>query len=383
MTEEQVRARHEQEVAAFEGSEERQAAHILLEVNEGTTIEQATEKLNGLRQRLDAGETFEALAADYSQDPGSSRTGGNVGYSSGDAFPEPFEQALQSLEVGQVSEPVVTDSGVHLVKLLDIRVKEAPSLDENYARIELALQREAAENVFVEKIDELADQTFTAPDLTQASEMLGLPIQQASIKKNSLQEGLLSSPVVRAAAFNPELMESAVNSRVLELGDSRVMVLRVTGHQPAALQALEAVKEAVARQAKEAAANEEMQAVAMQLKEALSAGGDVESVALEAGYPWQVQLAANRFGGNLPPAIQARAFALPAPAAGQRVIDIVAPSVRETMVMEVSGVEDGSMAGMSAEEVYGIQQYIASEQARVLLALWRDKLKQDADIQYQ
>lgn len=382
VTEEQVRARHEQEVATYQGGEERRAAHILLEVNEGTSIEQATEKLDDLRKRLDAGETFESLAAEYSQDPGSSRSGGDVGYSTGDAFPAAFEQALSALEPGQVSAPVVTDSGVHLIKLLDVRVKEAPSLEESYARIELALQREAAESVFVEKIDQLADQTFTAPDLAQASDAMGLPIQQAIIKKNTLQEGILANPVVRSAAFNPELIESSVNSQVLELDDSRVMVLRVLAHQPSALQPFETVKDAVRKQATEASANEQMQVVAKVLQEKLLAGADVESVALEAGYPWQVQLAANRFAGKLPPEIQARAFAVPAPAEGQRLVDVVTPSAREVIVMEVSGVEDGSMAAMSTEEASAIQQFIASEQAQVLLALWRDKLKQDADIQY-
>ncbi|HEY9037183.1 MAG TPA: SurA N-terminal domain-containing protein [Pseudomonadales bacterium] len=382
ISDEQIRARHEQEVANYQAGSERHAAHILLEVNKGTTAAQAAEQLTVLRQRLDAGESFEALAAAYSQDPGSSRNGGDVGYSMGDAFPETFEQALQTLTVGEVSAPVVTDSGVHLIKLLDIRLKEAPTLEESRARIELVLQREAAENVFVEKIDDLADQTFTAQGLEEAASALGLTIQKADLKKNSIQDGALSHPVVLAAAFDPELMASGANSRVLELDDSRVLVLRVVDHKPSALQALDVVKEQVAAEARAFAASEQMQAAASKLKERLMAGGDVESVALEAGYPWQVQLGANRFDGKLPPAIQAQAFAVPAPAAGQRMIDIISPSVRDLAVVEISGVVDGSLTDMAASEIAGIQQFIASEQAQVLLALWRDKIKQDADIRY-
>ncbi|TNF34340.1 MAG: hypothetical protein EP312_06660 [Gammaproteobacteria bacterium] len=378
----QIRARYEQEYADYQGSKEYHAAHILLETNEGTSVEQATQKLETLRERMAAGESFEALAASYSQDPSSARSGGDVGYSAGDVFPEAFEQALQSLQVGQVSAPVVTESGVHLVKLLDTRAKAAPEYVEVRDRLELALQQQAAENTFVEKIDELADQTFTAPDLASAAGILGLTVQKADLKKNTLQQGPLANALVRAAAFNPELIGSGNNSQVLELDDGRVMVIRVTAHRPAALIPFDQVQEDVRAQAVIAKANEQMQATAAKLRDQLLAGGDVETVALAAGYPWQVQLAANRFDGKLPPAIQAKAFAVPAPAGSQRIIEIVDASIREVVVMEVSGIRDGSLDRMPAMEASGLQQFAASEQAQVLLSLWRDKLKQDADIQY-
>jgi len=378
----QIRARYEQEYADYQGSKEYHAAHILLEINEGTSLEQATQKLETLRERMAAGESFEALAASYSQDPSSARSGGDVGYSAGDVFPEAFEQALQSLQVGQVSAPVVTESGVHLVKLLDTRAKAAPEYVEVRDRLELALQQQAAENTFVEKIDELADQTFTAPDLVSAAGILGLAVQKADLKKNTLQQGPLANALVRAAAFNPELIGSGNNSQVLELDDGRVMVIRVTAHRPAALMPFDQVQEEVRAQAVIAKANEQMQTTAAKLRDQLLAGGDVETVALAAGYPWQVQLAANRFDGKLPPAIQAKAFSVPAPAGSQRIVEIVDASIREVVVMEVSGIRDGSLDRMPAMEASGLQQFAASEQAQVLLSLWRDKLKQDADIQY-
>ena len=67
------------------------------------------------------GVEFALLAMDYSEDFGSAESGGDLGYTSGETFPEAFEKALAGLEVGQVSEPINTDAGTHFIKLLDIK----------------------------------------------------------------------------------------------------------------------------------------------------------------------------------------------------------------------------------------------------------------------
>ena len=103
--------------ARYITAEQREASHILLEAGDASEQEQIA-TLEELKTRIEAGESFADLAAEFSQDVGSADSGGSLGViSPGDIGPE-FEQALFSLEnEGDISAPVVGDFGVHLIKL--------------------------------------------------------------------------------------------------------------------------------------------------------------------------------------------------------------------------------------------------------------------------
>lgn len=97
------------------------ARHILLRVGNGVTEAEAAHRLEELRQRITSGQaSFEALAREYSQDA-SSKDGGDLGWAYSGRFVPEFQQALDRLQPGQVSEPVVTRFGVHLIELVERR----------------------------------------------------------------------------------------------------------------------------------------------------------------------------------------------------------------------------------------------------------------------
>jgi peptidyl-prolyl cis-trans isomerase SurA len=93
------------------------ASHILIKPSEILTDDQAREKIQGLRARAEAGEDFAALAREYSEDIGSAQEGGELGWTSpGQMVPE-FEQAMQATAVGEISPPVRSQFGWHIVKV--------------------------------------------------------------------------------------------------------------------------------------------------------------------------------------------------------------------------------------------------------------------------
>ena len=95
------------------------ARHILIRVDAQTSEQTAIRRLEELRRRLSLGEAFEQLAKDFSQDPGSAAKGGQLDWAyPGDLVPE-FERAALGLARGQVSEPVRTVFGFHLIEVLD------------------------------------------------------------------------------------------------------------------------------------------------------------------------------------------------------------------------------------------------------------------------
>lgn len=134
VTDEAARELYETTTAGVEPEEEVRARHILVE---------AEEEARAVLARLDAGESFEDLASELSQDPGSARRGGDLGYFTQGRMVAPFADAAFALEPGEVSEPVETQFGWHVIKLEDRRATELPSFEDMRGQIENFLTRQA------------------------------------------------------------------------------------------------------------------------------------------------------------------------------------------------------------------------------------------------
>ncbi|WP_196260631.1 peptidylprolyl isomerase [Pelagibacterium limicola] len=120
VTDEAVQAAYEEMVADFEAQPEVRARHILV-----PTLEEA----QAIRAEIEGGRSFADAAAEHGTD-GTRATGGDLGYFSTGMMVAPFEQAAFALEVGELSQPVQTQFGWHLIQLEDRRVTSAPSLQD-------------------------------------------------------------------------------------------------------------------------------------------------------------------------------------------------------------------------------------------------------------
>jgi parvulin-like peptidyl-prolyl isomerase len=114
-------------------AEQVHARHILVSVDKNASMADKTaalQKIKKIQQELKAGADFEELAKKYSDDPGSKNRGGDLGFfSRGDMVPE-FDKVAFSLDVGQVSEPVLTDFGYHIIKVEEKRAARKLSYDD-------------------------------------------------------------------------------------------------------------------------------------------------------------------------------------------------------------------------------------------------------------
>lgn len=136
--------------------------HILSKPSKLFTEEEAKAKIEGLYQRIITGESFEALAAEHTDDIGSKLGGGDLGWSSPGVFVPQFEKMMQSTPVGQVSKPFTSQFGWHILKVDDVRKKDVfDSVKRQEVTKLLKRQRfqdelqiwlkELRESVFVEK----------------------------------------------------------------------------------------------------------------------------------------------------------------------------------------------------------------------------------------
>ncbi|MCC5874349.1 MAG: SurA N-terminal domain-containing protein, partial [Gammaproteobacteria bacterium] len=151
-----VRGAYERELEAFQAQERRRASHLLINIGDARSEAEALAQAEALRERILAGEDFAELAREYSDDPASAPDGGDLGMAGRDTFVPPFEQALFGLEsVGEVSEPVVTQFGVHLIRLEEVASSEPPTFERRRPRLLARLQEEGARTRFSEMRQEL------------------------------------------------------------------------------------------------------------------------------------------------------------------------------------------------------------------------------------
>jgi len=238
VSEEQVVEAYEAERALAPAEEERRARHILLELNAERGPDAARQQLEEIRARVEAGASFEEIAAEVSEDPGSAAEGGDLGYAGRGIYMEPFEQALFALDgSGALSEPVQTEFGYHLIQLVDVRVNEYPSLEEARAEIERTLREQQVVALYAERLRELDNLAFEQPQSLEAIESaLGLPRQLAEGVTRNDGPGPFAVPEVRERLFGTEVLVNRYNSAAVEYAPGRAVVLRVEErHMPEAI----------------------------------------------------------------------------------------------------------------------------------------------------
>jgi peptidyl-prolyl cis-trans isomerase D len=348
---EDVRARYDEERAVSSASTQRRASHILLEISASATEESVVAEAAALKARVDAGEDFGALALEASIDTVSAAQGGDIGFSDGTAFPAAVEQALASLEVGQISEPVVSEFGVHLVKLTEYDVNEFPSFEESEDRIRRELSSAEVDEIYFARLETLANLAFETTDLTEISQELFLTIQQSELfsRSGGFSEITTNANVI-AAAFSDEVLVDGDNSEVIEMGSDRALVMHINTHNEESLRSLEEVRGEVAAILRTELEKERAAALGEQLLTALQSGQSIDQMLVDNELQWIVQTNAARDQAGLNSEVLRNVFALSAPAAGQSTFTGFALTNGTFIVAELQRVNRGSLEQMEASE---------------------------------
>ena len=339
--EEQLRNRYEEQLETLDATISRKAAHILL-------ADPSDETLSEINQKLAAGESFEALAKEYSEDVGSADFGGDLGYTSGDTFPESFEAALEALQLGEVSAPVSTDSGTHLIKLLDIQ-EQTIDFDTERGRIEQELIAELTDVWLVEKLANLKELSYNAESLAEIADDLELTAQVSEPFSRAGAAGISSNKTVVKAAFSAEVLEDSYASEVLELGDDRYVVLKLNKAIPARQKELAEVKGTVVAALTNQMARANLAAQGAELLTRVNSGDQIEAVAKAEELDWQVVLDAKRSTGGVNEEIKRFAFQLPATATDDMIESFYTRS-GDFVVVALTAVEAGDSGKLSNEQ---------------------------------
>jgi peptidyl-prolyl cis-trans isomerase C len=144
VTDEALQKQYDEKYAKAAPSREYSAAHILVETED---------EAKALKEKIDGGADFAALATEKSTDQGSAANGGDLGWFGPGMMVKPFEDAVVAMTPGTVAGPVKSDFGWHLIKLNEVRTAEAPKFEDVKQELEGDLRQKAVEA----KVKELTD----------------------------------------------------------------------------------------------------------------------------------------------------------------------------------------------------------------------------------
>lgn len=329
----------------FATVEERRARHIL--VNFGADKDQARARIQALAEKIAQGADFASLASSQSDDPGSKAQGGDLGWVRRGQMLEKFEQALFALGAGEVSGPVETEFGWHLIKLEGVREAQTRPFEEAEVQAELlaAYRQRDAERRFQELAEKIEQAAFESPSsLEPVAQATGLPLQSSDWFTRTEGAGPFAQPAVREAAFSDDVLQAGENSRPVQVGDNHILVLRKQDYEAPRQKPLEEVAGAIRDELKAEGARAKAAAEAAAALEALGQGRALEQVVTQKKAQLKAPGLVRRTAGDVDARILAELFRLPRPAEGAASRSTVALPNGDVALVVSTAVQDGDWA---------------------------------------
>ena len=379
-------------VAAFEeeerirvesgAGEERRAAHILLQTTDARSEEDAVATLLELRSGIEAGASFGDKAREMSEDAGSASNDGDLGFAGRGMFVPEFEEALWDLGVGEISDPVTTQFGAHLITLLEVREAEPRALEDERDRLIESIKRDRAEPVFEENLRVMDEIAFEQPDtLSGIAEAVDLEIRAAQGVTREAGEGVFGDRTLRETVFEPDVLVEGYNSPAVKIGGGNAVVARVTAYHPAMEVPLEEVSESVrqtlaAQRAGEAASD----AVDAALGRLLS-GEAASDVASEHSLTWTTHESTGFADPGLPAGVREIAFKLSPPVGEERSAATTRLPDGGSALVVVSRVDPGDYGAMSETERASLRGDLAQLASQRAIGSVLGSLREEAGLE--
>lgn len=376
-----VRARYEDQRTAAVADIERRASHILLEIGAGQTQEQIVAVAAGIKQRLDGGEDFGELAREFSVDTFSAEADGDIGYTNGSVFPTAVEQALMTLEVDQVSDPVISEFGIHVLKLTEYEAQAFPEFEEIAERISRELKAVQVDQLFFSRMETLANLAFETFDLQAISEDIGMEIQLSESFGRSGGFGIVTSnPAVISQAFSADILTDGLNSDVIELSEDMAAVIRLGEYLPASIRPFDEVRGEIAVVLRTEREQEKSLEIGQQIIAALEGGEDISALIAAESLSWNERTGVRRNQFDLNVEVVQNVFSLPSPQEGQVVRRGFSLTNGAYVVIVLQSVIPGSPADMPEDQRTQLAAAMLDSQSRLTFDALLGTLRESASI---
>ncbi len=383
LSDEEIRQALADSAQAASAQEQRRASHILVKLPgqpDDAAEKAAMARLQGLRAKLLAGGDFAALARQHSEDPGSKAQGGDLGFVSRGAFVKEFEQALYALrKPGELSAPVRTQYGLHLIKLTGIQ-KATAGVDR--AKVVAELRTRKAEERFIDLSERFHNLVYEQSDsLKPAAETLGLRIETSGwFTRAGSPGGITAERKIVDAAFDSEVLEQGRNSQAIEIGRNVLVALRIAAREPARQRPLAEVRADIEKQLFARAQQAEVERIAQAAVQELAAGKGLEAVARQYGMDYQP---ARRFGrrqAGVDAQLIEALFKAAHPDGGRPVHGSTPLAGAGYAVFELKAVIEPDKATADAADTTGIRRALEARRGRDYYDSYRAGLRERAKV---
>jgi len=186
--------------------------------------------------KINAGESFEELAKQFSDDVGTKKNGGDLGWFGAGMMVKPFEEAIMAMKVGDVSTPVKSQYGFHIIELLDVKPEVVRSFAEVRTQLEKDIQKEGAETKFEGQAEQFGN-----------------------------------------LAFSDDVLEGGYNSEPIEIGEQHAVILRLKDHEQAKAKPLDELKQEIVSAITRDKTRAEAQSLGKTLLDQIKQTGDSKS----------------------------------------------------------------------------------------------------------
>ena len=360
----------------FMSPEQRQASHILIEGDS----KEAIKILTAVEYRLSQGEDFSSVAKELSQDPGSAQEGGDLGSFQRGIMEPAFENAVFSLDnVNDVSSIIKTDSGHHLVKLTGIVNSVGKDFSAVRKEIENNIRGQEAEQLFFEQAEKLAELSYENPDsLVLASEELALKIKTSKLFTREGGEGITADKNVVNIAFTDEVLLEGLNSTVIELTDSHMVVLHRNEHVLSGQLPFDVVSDDIKLKLKAQSAKNKATEVGEKLLEKVEDGTDVKS--LFSKYEWHETVLIERSENTIDREILDEVYGMEKPNENS-IYHGFTDRNGNYVLIRLTAVIEGGLDDASKEDRDGLSSYLVQHYGDSELRAFIESLKAESDIE--
>jgi peptidyl-prolyl cis-trans isomerase D len=377
----------------YEDEKQRLVSHILINVPTNATPDQqkaALAKAEKIAAQATPG-NFASLAKQDSDDLGSKIQGGDLGWLQKGVTNAPFEAAMFALQKNQISKPVLSPDGYHIIFLRDLRSGESKPFNEVRDQLVKELSSGGKDRKYNEVAGKLSDNTYQNPSsLEPAATALSLPIKTTALfSRKGGSDPLSSNPKFVAAAFGDDVLVQGNNSALVDLGNDHSVVLHIDKHVPAALRPLAEVKADVQKKIldERTLAAEKMQA--QDMVAALDKGDAMQSVAASVNAPLKTVAEAVRSQAPqasaastpTPAPLLKEAFLMPHPTAGKSQYAAVDMGDGTFALLAVDKVQDGDLSKVPPEERDALRQQMAQAYGAEATSELLDQLRAKTKIQ--
>ena len=376
-----IREYYEENADRYRTREQRLPRHILIAVDADTDEEAAEQTIAELSERLATGAAFEELAGEFSDDSVSAQQGGMLDWSGRGDFVSAFEEALFALKKGEMSGPVRTEFGYHLIQLDDIKAATQRSYDEVRDELLAELQLQKAADLFYALAEQVDDLALENPDsLVEVAAASGLDLQRIDSFTRAGGAPFGYDQNLVDTAFSVEVLEDGENSALIEIGDDRAVVVRVDEYRPSVLVEFDQVKAVVSDTVGLQQAAVEASDRGEAMLERIQSGEAFDAVAAEYGLEIVTAENLSRSSAEVEAELLAAIYRTPKPVADRPIIRGMSLANGAYAVFQLDAVRAGRPDEIPQQERDQRKQLLARQLGSVATEALVTDLRADAEV---